>query len=117
LTSLVKTQGKPSRITLYHSKGFRIVDPKDIVRLEADGNCTMIFFADGNKYLDTKTLKTFEETLDEDKFFRVHKSHLINLDHLREYLNSDGGQVVMKDGTLVPVARGRLAEFLAKIKS
>lgn len=117
LTSLVKTQGKPRRITLYHSKGFRVVDSKDIVRLEADGNCTDIYFADGSKYLDTKTLKTFEETLDEDSFFRIHKSHLINLEHLREYLNTDGGQVVMNDGSMVPVARNRLTEFLARIKS
>ena len=117
LTHLVKSQGKAKRLTLYHSKGFRVVETKDIIRLEADGNCTQIYFSDGTKYLDTKTLKIFEDMLDDEIFFRVHKSHLINLTYLKEYLNTDGGEVVMKDGATVPVARNRLSEFLAKIKS
>ncbi|MBL7941564.1 MAG: LytTR family transcriptional regulator, partial [Flavobacteriales bacterium] len=86
-----------------------------IVRLEAENNCTMLYFSDGSRYLDTKTLKVFEDTLP-GRFMRVHKSHIINLDYLREYLSQDGGLAVMHDGYHVPVSRNKLPEFLAAVK-
>jgi two-component system LytT family response regulator len=116
LTDMVRNHRRPQRITLFHARGFRIVDPRNIVRLEAENNCTMLYFTDGTRYLDTKTLKVFEDTLDPENFIRVHKSHMINLDYLREYLSNEGGEAVMHDGYHVPVSRNKLSEFLAAVK-
>lgn len=107
---------KTERITLYHAKGFKIIDTKNILRLEAQGNYTTFYFVDGSKYLDSKTLKINEEVLP-TSFLRIHKSHLINLDYLSEYSSVDGYFAIMSDGKSVPVSRSRLSEFITKVKS
>ncbi|MDG1160046.1 MAG: LytTR family DNA-binding domain-containing protein [Flavobacteriales bacterium] len=106
----------PERLTLFHSKGFRIAKTKEIVRLEAAGNCTLIHFEDGSSYIDTKTLKTFEELLGNQDFCRIHKSHIIQLNHLVAYDNQDGASAEMSNGDHVPIARARLQHFLKRVK-
>jgi two-component system LytT family response regulator len=106
-----------SRVTISHTKGMKIVDDDTIVHLEADGNCTFLNFVDKSRYLDTRTLKVYEDMLNPKKFFRIHKSHIINLDHLKEYLSEDGHFAVMKSGAHVPIARNRLSTFLTMLKS
>lgn len=110
-------RNKPnSRIAISHTKGLKIVDDDTILHLEASGNCTTIYFKDGTRYLDTRTLKTYESLLDPVKFSRVHKSHIINLTTLTEYLNEDGHFAVLKGGLRIPVARNRVTEFVKMLK-
>ena len=61
---------------------------------------TPIFFFIRKKNTGTKTLKEYEELLDDYDFIRVHKSHLINLHHVKNYLRGEGGTVTMSDGTM-----------------
>lgn len=105
-----------SRIAISHTKGLKIVEDHSITHLEASGNCTTIYFNDGSRYLDTRTLKTYENILNPDKFCRVHKSHIINLDILREYVNEDGHFAVLEGNIRVPVARNRVSEFVKMLK-
>lgn len=105
-----------NRIAISHTKGLKIVDDNTITHLEANGNCTMIYFEDGTRYLDTRTLKVYENLLNPEKFCRVHKSHIINLDRLLEYVNEDGHFAVLKGGIRVPVARNRVTEFVKMLK-
>lgn len=112
----IRSNEPPRRLTLYHNKGFRIVDVDDIVRLEAADSCTRFFFNDKSDYLDTKTLRVYDEILQGRSFARVHKSHMINLDHLKEYDNRDGHFVKLSDGSRVPVARAKLSWFLSLVK-
>lgn len=108
---------KPNnRIAISHTRGLKIVEDDTITHLDASGNCTTIYFTDGTRYLDTRTLKIYENILDPSKFFRVHKSHIINLNRLVEYLNEDGHFAVLKGGLRVPVARNRVAEFVKLLK-
>lgn len=110
-------RNKPSnRIAISHTRGLKIVEDDNISHLDASGNCTTIYFKDGSRYLDTRTLKTYESILNPLKFFRVHKSHIINLELLTEYLNEDGHYAVLKGGLRVPVARNRVAEFVKMLK-
>jgi two-component system LytT family response regulator len=92
------------------------VEDDSISHLEASGNCTTIYFKDGTRYLDTRTLKTYEIILNPAKFFRVHKSHIINLDLLAEYVNEDGHFAVLKNGLRIPVARNRVSDFVKMLK-
>lgn len=113
--TLVK--GKPNnRIAISHTKGLKIVEDETIIHLEASGNCTTIYFKDGSRYLDTRTLKTYESILNPLKFFRVHKSHIINLDVLTDYVNEDGHFAVLKGGASIPVARNRVTDFVKMLK-
>ncbi len=111
-------RNKPNnRIAISHSKGLKIVEDETISHLEASGNCTMIYFEDGTRYLDTRTLKIYESILNPQKFFRVHKSHIIAMNRIAEYLTDDGHFAVLKSGTKVPVARNRVSEFIKYLKN
>jgi two-component system LytT family response regulator len=100
------------RITINHAKGFKIVDPSDIMYLEGEGNYTKIYFSDGSQYVDTRSLGIYEDILDPQKFFRVHKSHIVNILCVNEFLNNEGSFVIMKNGTRLAISRLRLAGFL-----
>lgn len=114
--SLVRN--KPSnRIAISHTKGLKIIEDNTIVHLEASGNCTMLHFEDGSRYLDTRTLKVYENLLDPSKFFRVHKSHIVNLNYLTEYLNEDGHFAVLNNKDHIPVARNRVVDFVKLLKT
>ena len=116
LSQNVQNKKPSSRIAISHTKGLKIVEDHTITHLEASGNCTTIYFEDGSRYLDTRTLKVYENLLDPARFARVHKSHIINLDILQEYLNEDGHFAVLKGNIRVPVARNRVTEFVKMLK-
>lgn len=84
-----------------------IVPFADIVRCESDRNYTRFFLADGSNHLISKNLGSFQDTLSRNNFFRSHKSHFINLSHLKSYIRPDGGYLLMKDGSQVPLSRGQ----------
>ena len=116
LSSSLLNNKPTSRIAISHTKGLKIVEDDTITHLEASGNCTTIYFKDGSRYLDTRTLKTYENILNPIKFSRVHKSHIINLDIMKEYVNEDGHFAILEGGIRVPVARNRVAEFVRMLK-
>jgi len=108
---------KTSKITISHTKGIKIIDQKDVVYLQADGNCTQLFFRDKTKYTDTRTLKIYENMLDKSLFFRTHKSYMINLNYLKEYVTSDGTFALLKGGKEIPVSRKKTREFTLLLRS
>lgn len=108
----------PERIALATADGIHLFPVKSIVRLASEGNYTTVFFENGKKLLLAKTLKELEEHLARHRFERIHKSHLVNLDHVQSYVNRFGGEVVMSDGSELPVAqrkKGQLLQLLAGI--
>jgi two-component system LytT family response regulator len=108
---------KPSnRIAISHTKGLKLVNDDTITHLEASGNCTTIYFSDGSRYLDTRTLKVYENLLNPEKFSRVHKSHIINLNLMKEYVNEDGHFAVLEGGIKIPIARNRVTDFVKMLK-
>jgi two-component system LytT family response regulator len=96
------------RIALPTTDGLEFVELADIVRCEANSNYTIIVLAGRAPMFISRPLKDMEEMLaSETRFLRVHHSHLINVDRLKKYVRTDGGLVVMDDGTEVPIARSR----------
>ena len=111
------SEAKSSKITINHSKGIKIIEDSAIVRLHGEGNCSKLFFTDGRTYLDTRTLKIYEGLLDTSKFFRVHKSDIINLDFLSEYSNQDGNFAIMNNGDAISISRSKVNGFIKRIKN
>lgn len=89
------------------------VNLDDIVRCEADSNCTVFFLVNRQKILVTKTLKYYDNLLEEMGFYRIHDSHLINLRHIKKYLKE--GVVLMSDGSQVYVSARKKKGFLDKL--
>jgi two-component system, LytTR family, response regulator len=106
---------KDNKIAIPTNTGLEFVTIKDILRIESSSNYSRLHLAGGQNLLVTKLLKDFEEILMPHGFFRVHKSHLINLGYIRKYIRGDGGQIVMENGDLIDVARRKKEEFLSLI--
>ncbi|MEL6917891.1 MAG: response regulator [Bacteroidota bacterium] len=104
------------KIVIPTLEGLTFINASEIVRCQSDGNCTDIFYGKGKRITATKTLKHFEEILGEDLFFRVHKSHFINMSCIDKYFKGKGGYVLMQDGAHIEVAVRRKEEFLRKLK-
>jgi len=65
----------------------------------------------------SKTLKECEELFKNSEFFRVHKSYLINLNHIKKYIKGKDGQVVMSNDKTLEVSRNYKDAFLEHLKS
>ena len=99
-----KVENQPKKLALHTTEQILIAEVKDIVRLESMGNYTQFYFVDGSKILITKTLKTYDTLLAGSGFLRVHQSHLVNVDHVKAYVKTEGGYITMKDDSIVPVS-------------
>ncbi len=105
----------PQRLALAHSKGFQLTDIQAIVSCESDGNYTKVHLSNGSKIMVIKPISSLEEALqsfEEHTFFRIHRQFLVNLKFIKNYLNTEGGQIELFDGRLLPLARNRRDDFL-----
>lgn len=98
-------------------KGLQVIDPKDILYCEASSNYTNFYFTDGSTLCTSKNIQEYELLLNDSGFFRIHKSYVINLLHLKEYQRGDGGVVILSNKKQLEVSRRRKEEFLRKVKS
>lgn len=109
-----------NKIAVPSLKGVTFVPIQDIVWLESDSNYTVFHLANVNgtlprKIVASRTLKEFENILTSAQFLRVHRSALINLLRVKEYVRGEGGTAIMDDGSEVEVARGEKKGFLEKL--
>ena len=94
--------------------GIEIVNIQDIVYCKSDSNYTTLFFSNNQKLIASKTLKYFTETLSKSQFLRIHKSYLINIDHIKKYFKKEGGEVLMTNEDILPVSRTK-RDLLSKL--
>jgi two-component system, LytTR family, response regulator len=92
------------RLVLKTQESVHVIELDNIIRCEADRNYTSFYLLGGKKILVSKTLKDYETLLSGHNFLRVQQSHLINLDYVARYDKGNGGSVVMKDDSEVPLS-------------
>jgi two-component system LytT family response regulator len=107
---------KNTRLGIPSNDGLVFVSVGEIIYCEASGNYTNIYLEENRKFLVSRTLKEYEELLVDQDFFRIHNSHLINLNSIKKYIRGDGGQVVMKNDKTLDVSKMKKKGFLDKIK-
>jgi two-component system LytT family response regulator len=97
-------------------KGFQVVELRDILYCEASGSYTNFYFTDKHSACTAKTIHDYEEILDDAGFVRIHKSFLVNLLHVKEYLRGEGGSVILSSGKEIEVSRRKKEIFLNRMK-
>jgi len=117
---LVKTVSKVNRLVrqdpspqqdendFFHvktAKGILYIKKQDITRVEGEGSYSVLFVNDGKSYIISQNLGSVEEKLPARDFLRVHKSTIINLNCIKNFLSTNTSEVEMKDGSLVQVSR------------
>ncbi|WP_033960171.1 LytR/AlgR family response regulator transcription factor [Psychroserpens jangbogonensis] len=106
------------KIGLPNADGIKFVDFTDIIMLEADGMYTNVSTTSDGSILVSKPLKFFVDILHDIKsFYRPHRSHLINLSYIKEYIKKDGGYIVMENNKTVSISNDKKEEFLTIVQN
>ena len=105
------------KLALPTNQGYEFIPISNIIRCEGDGNYIRVFLTEGRPILASRRLKEIEDLLDKHRFFRIHRSHLINLDFIQKYQRGEGGIVKMTDGSELNVSRSRKESLLAVLKA
>lgn len=102
----------PKKLAIASSKGYEYIPVNNIVRLESERSYARIFLTNGRVIMVSKCLNDYQNMLNPDTFFRIHNSHLINLNHVIMYVKTDGGYVEMSDKSHIPVSRSKKDIFI-----
>lgn len=106
------------KIGLPYSDGIKFVNFNDIIALEADGMYTKVATVKEATILVSKPLKFFVEILQKTNiFYRPHRSFLINLTFIKEYIKKDGGYILMENDQVVSISREKKEEFLTIVQN
>ena len=103
---------KNKTLALRTSERIYLLEVNNIIRCEADRNYTCFFVKDQKKHIVSQPMKEFEDILKEFGFIRIHKSHLINISYIESFDKADGGSIILKDKTELPVARRKKNELM-----
>lgn len=115
LENYQETKTDRQQVVLPTLEGFEVVKMTDILRLQGNGNFTDIYLIDKKKKMVCRFLKHFEEILPLP-FLRVHKSHIINTDHVKSYHKNSGGYVVLSDNTEIEISQAYKDAFFRIFK-
>jgi two-component system, LytTR family, response regulator len=113
--NLANPKSQEDQIAIPTNDGLEFVQIKQIVRIESSSNYSRLIMQNNQQLLVTRQLKDFEELLLDYRFYRIHHSHLINLNYITKYVRGDGGQVTMRNGDVIDVSRRKKEVFLKLI--
>jgi two-component system, LytTR family, response regulator len=112
LHNLINKEKEQHRIAIPSMEGLLFVNTSDIIYLEAHNNYSFFHLSGNKKVTVSKTLKDFEDLLPDSIFIRIHHAYIININYIEKYIRGDGGQLMMKNGVALDIARRKKAEIL-----
>ena len=106
LDTMASTPAQQNRIVVKTGTKVKIIPAQDIILLEADDDFVKIVTAEG-QYLKNKTMSFYEQTLDPQQFVRVHRSYLINIQHITRIdpYQKETHLAILRDGKQIPVSK------------
>jgi two-component system LytT family response regulator len=113
--NLANPKSQEDHIAIPTNDGLEFIQIKQIIRIESSSNYSKLILQTGQQMVVTRQLKDFEELLQDYRFYRVHHSHLINLNYIARYIRGDGGQITMRNGDIIDVSRRKKEVFLKLI--
>jgi len=111
-------QSKVRKIVLKTTEAISIVDICDVVYCKSDSNYTTFYLKSGEKIMISRGMKEYEDLLSDYGFFRPHHSYLVNLQYISKLDKSDGGFLILKNNSEIPVSsrrKKRLIEVLEQL--
>ncbi|MEZ5046929.1 MAG: LytTR family DNA-binding domain-containing protein [Chitinophagaceae bacterium] len=103
------------KIALPTFDGIIFLNPEDIVRCMSSNNYTYVYQKQNKELLVSKTLKEIESILSTSNFYRVHNSHLVNLNYVSKIQKGTSPMIIMSDNTQVEVSRRKKDELFTKL--
>jgi two-component system LytT family response regulator len=102
---------KIKKIAVPTSNGTEFIAVEEVFYLTAERSYCKIFLTNKKTILVSKSLNEIEELLPVENFFRIHKSHTVNLAYVKKHIKTDGGVVELTDGTKLYISRSKKDEF------
>jgi two-component system LytT family response regulator len=118
ISNLLRNIRQPSaeqKIALPQRDGYEFVDVSSILYCTAEGAYTKIFFEEKKMMLISRTLGDVEELLPPEIFQRIHHSTLVNVTYISQFLRTDGGHVVLKNGEKLSVSKAKKEMLMARL--
>lgn len=112
LNNIKSPETKIKKLALPCNDGLVFIEIENIIYCEASSNYTEVYTSDGNKYLISRTLKEYDDMLTEYNFYRIHHSHLINMNAIKKYVRGDGGYVILSNDKMLNVSKRKKEGFL-----
>ena len=112
----IAAPGAIRKLAISGSNGISVIELADILYMKSEGPYTHIY-SRNSKLMSSRNLKEYEDLLIPYNFFRIHRSYLVNLTEIKQYLKSDGGHVVVSNGDKVDVSDKKKEELLNKLSA
>ncbi len=88
------------------------IQPKEILYCKADGNYTEIFLNNNKKEMLSKKIKNVEMLINNNSFYRVHNSYLVNIKYVKELVKTGASYLVLEDQTKIPISRSKKTSLI-----
>lgn len=111
-----KNGSQKMKLCIPSLKGFQVVGIQDIIYCEASGNYTNFHFTSHAFICASKPIHDYEELLSDCNFVRIHKSFLVNLEHIKEYIRGEGGSVILSNAHEIEVSRRKKDLLMTRMK-
>lgn len=112
LNNLQNPDDQSNSIIINSEKGYTLIKIHDIIRIEADGNYSMIFTENGKRHVSSKNLKSFNSFLEKYNFIRIHHSHLINSKKIQDLNTKEVLEIKMNNGDVLPISTRKKQEVI-----
>ncbi len=109
--------GSSQKIVLKTNEQMHILSSNEIMHIEAEGNYTKFYLVNRKTILVSKTLKEYEEILDKSIFVRIHQSHIVNMSYASRFDKRNGGFLILKDNTALPVSTRKKDDLIQYLES
>jgi two-component system LytT family response regulator len=113
LLDYIKSQKQINKISVSTDKGIHFIETSDVLYCLSTGPYTVFYLTAGQEVVCSKSIGEYEKILSDKGFYRIHNSSLINVNHLKRFVRTDGGYVEMSDGKTLTVSRRKKDEFLS----
>ena len=111
-----RQQSEPEKIVVNNDQGYHFIQLADLMRLSSDRGTTTFHCHGLPQITVARNIGEFARLLPEGLFFRCHQSHMVNKNWVFSYLFQDGGTILMRDKTPIPLARARKEDFIQWIQ-
>jgi two-component system, LytTR family, response regulator len=111
-----KSGSQKLKLCIPSLKGFQVVEIQDIIYCEASSNYTNFHFLNRSVVCASKPIHEYDALLEDCNFIRTHKSFLVNLEHVREYIRGEGGTIILSNNNEVEVSRRKKDMVMTKMK-
>lgn len=118
LIELLKNNQKPSfnRIGIPTVFGSVFIDIKNVIRCEADRNYTKIFIRSNlHPIMSSKNLSSIAELFPDEQFVRVHHSHLVNINYIKEFHRGKQASLILDNGDEVQISQNKKTHLLERL--